>query len=137
MSALPGMRALLPAFVEACDESSVKPTGDEFFIAHNLAKERQRRFDSSDGILVQRTAQSTNRFLTRSPPGCQFGNHWVVMNRNFVAFDDPSVVANSRSGRHAQESYLARRRKEVVARIFGVDAALDRVTAPAHIFLFE
>src|SRR5260370_40376250 len=41
------MRALSTALVESRNETCIQPAGDEFFIAHNLAKERHRRLDSS------------------------------------------------------------------------------------------
>src|SRR5207253_4860361 len=64
-------------------------------------------------------------------------NHRIVVDRNFGAFDHPTVVANSGTTRNAQVSNSTRRWKKIVLRVFGIDAALDRMAPPAHFFLLE
>src|SRR6266852_863434 len=64
------MRALLcalPALVETRNETRVEAAGDEFFVTHKLAKERQRRLDSAYRVLIQRAPQSIRRFRASAP----------------------------------------------------------------------
>src|SRR5258706_3896426 len=132
------MRALLralPAFVKSRNESGAEPAVDEFLIAHNLGKEGERRLNSSDRILSKRPPQAINGLRARAAPRCQFGNHWIVVDGNLVALGNTAVIANSGASGHAQKSDLARRRKEIVFRIFSIDTTLDRVPSPVHIVL--
>src|SRR5712692_11005159 len=62
------MRALLLSFVEACDESGVETPGDKFFVAHDLAKEGQRRLNAAHCVFVQRPPQSIDSLCARASP---------------------------------------------------------------------
>src|SRR2546425_12384533 len=102
------MRALLCALVESRNESRIQMAGDEFIVAHKLAKKRQRSLDSAQRIFVQRPPQTVDRLVAIAAPGGQFGNQRVVMDGNFVACRDAGVVTKSRACGHSQKSDLAR-----------------------------
>src|SRR5260370_20816048 len=76
------MPALTPPFVKARDEPGIQTSVNELFIAHNLAKERQRRLDAGNGILVQRAPQAVDSFGASASPGGEFVNHRVVVKRD-------------------------------------------------------
>src|SRR5947209_16127782 len=56
------------ALVEAGDEACVEPCGDKFFIADDGTKERERRLDAADRVLVKRAPQTSKRLSARAPP---------------------------------------------------------------------
>src|SRR5260370_28064160 len=131
------MEALLSPLVEARNESGVEMSGNELFVAHDLTKEGQRRLDSAHRVFIERAPNSIDGLGARASPHGEFRNHRVVVDRDFVAGDDATVVANSRAAGRAQECNLPRRREKSVFRIFGVDATFDRSPTPTHIFLPE
>src|SRR5688572_23172132 len=57
------------------------------------------------------------------------------MNGNLGALVHAAVVANARAVGDAETSDSSGRRKKVVLRVFGVNAALDRVPAQLYVFL--
>src|SRR5713226_7567028 len=89
-------RTLLAAFVETCNESRFQTSGDEFFVAHDLAKEGQRRLNSAHCVFIEGPAHSIDSLRARASPDCEFRNHRIVVDRDVVAFDNATVVANSR-----------------------------------------
>src|SRR6476660_781815 len=99
-----GRRLALTALVETRYESGIKSSFDEVAIAHNLAKEGKRGLNAAHFIFTKSTAQTIDRFFTCSSPGREFGNHRIVMNRNFRIQFDSAVVANSRTVGHSQMS---------------------------------
>ena len=105
--------------------------------SHNFAKERERGRDARNFILIKRAPQTIDRFLARAAPNRKLRDHRIVVNRNFRKRRDAAVDPDPRARRLAQMCDRARTRKEVVRRIFRIDAALDRVALPANVFLRE
>src|SRR5947207_4552466 len=97
-----------PSLIEARNETCIQLCFNEFFVAHNLAKERQRRLDATDGVFIQRPPHSIDRFRASAPPGGELGDHRIVVNRDFIAFRYSAVVANSWTAWHSQKSDSAR-----------------------------
>src|SRR6266581_3765819 len=125
----------VPPFVEARNESGIEMPGDEFFVAHDLTKERQRRLNATHCVFIQGAPHSIDGLCPRASPNRELRNHRIVVNRHLVPGNDAAVVANSGAAGRAQESNLARRRKKVILRVFGVDPTFDRGPAPTHVFL--
>jgi len=72
-----------------------------------------------------------------SPPGNQLGEHGIIVDRHLEALVDPAIIPNAWSGRRSIEDELSGERSEVVRRVLGVDATLDRVAPPLHLLLTE
>src|SRR6266550_8232992 len=60
--------AFLHSFVEARNESGVEMPGDEFFVAHDLTKERQRRLDATHCVFIQGAPHSIDGLCPRASP---------------------------------------------------------------------
>jgi hypothetical protein len=92
------LRLSLP-FIEAWNKTGIEPSVDEFLVSNDLAKERQRRRDSANLVLVERAPQPINRFRARTAPNREFRNHRIVMNRNFRQPPHAAVDPDARAKR--------------------------------------
>ena len=67
----------------------------------------------------------------------QLADHRIVVGRDDVAFVDVRIEPHAESAGDAQPRDRARRGAEVLVRVFGVDAALDRHALLANVRLAE
>ena len=92
-----GNHTLPATILKARNKAGIQTTLYELGISHNRAKERKRRFDSFDVILVERTTQPVNGLFARPTPGREFRNQGVIVNRHFRICADAAVVPNARA----------------------------------------
>ena len=104
----------------------VRPV-NEIRRVYNLLMKRDRRFDALYHKLIQRTAQAHHRPRPRPTENNQLGHHAVVVRRNFVSGIHRTVHTDPKSARNVPTSDCPRRRRESF-RIFGIDAAFNRIT---------
>ncbi len=97
--------------------------------------ERDQRLEPADLVLAERPQHPGGRLLPVGVPDDQLGDHRVVHRRDLRARTDARVDAHTGPGRLAVGADRARRRREVLARVLGVDPALDRVAAQLEIIL--
>ena len=88
---------------------------------------RHSRFDSADVVLVQSTSHSIDRIDSRGADCNYFRNQRIVIWRHGVAGINVRVDANAAATWRIIKIDAARRCLEVVCRIFGIDAAFDRM----------
>ncbi len=93
-------------------------------------KKRHRCLDAADFVFPQSAAQTINRFRARFAENGEFGNHRIVINRNFRAFVNAAVVAHAVALRNSEARDFSRRRQKIIFRVFGINAALDGVRFP-------
>src|SRR5207248_5069389 len=58
-----------PSLVEPRNKARIQFCFNEYFVAHNLAKERQRCLDAPDCVFIQRPPHSIDRFWASASPG--------------------------------------------------------------------
>src|SRR5256885_2680887 len=110
---------------------------DESFIAQYAAEQPEIGADAADEMLIQRAQRPGARLFTGGSEGDELREHGVVFQRDRPTFIHAAVVADAGAGRSKQARDLAGRWEKIVLRIFGVDAALDGVSARLDIFLRE
>ena len=89
------------------------------------------------GGVRQRPPQPRQSLLTVRAPGDDLGDHRVEFRRHAVAGLDAGVDAQARSGGQAHQVDPARRRREGVLRVLGVEPHLDRRAPRGRRFAFE
>src|SRR4029077_12245393 len=77
-------------------------------------------FDTGDGVLLERAAQSRNGFLAAIAPGDQLAQQRIVIIGDRPALVDAVVHSNARPARNVARKYFSRGRKEIIVRILGV-----------------
>src|SRR6185503_17589127 len=89
-----------------------------------------------DDDFLQRRRHARNRGSPMLAVRDDFGDQGVVVRRHCIAAIHVAIHANTGTARRMPEAHRARRRNERLW-ILGVDAALDRMAAPADVFLRE
>src|SRR6478609_4278729 len=89
--------------------------------------ERYGSLDTGDVILVQRAPHSIDRVDPCGADGDYFRNQRIIIWRHGVAGINMRVDSNTAAARRVIKIDPARRRLEIVSRIFCIDTALDGV----------
>src|SRR6266481_454479 len=106
-------------------------------MGQNALKQRQIALDSPNEIFTQRPFHAGNRTVPVRSMHNQLGEHGVVFERYAPALINSAVFAYARPRRLAQPGDGSWRREKIIVRIFGVNAALNRMTAKSNILLPE
>src|SRR3989344_545421 len=119
------------------DESGVEFSRLELGCGEDLQIEGLGGLHAVHAHVEQRAPCPCQGLVPGERPDREFGAHGVVMRREFVTGVDRCVGTHARAARRviARDASIAR--QEIVFRVLGVDAELDGVTAPAHVFLPE
>src|SRR5205807_2015846 len=96
-----------------------------------------RRLDTADLEFGEGPEHAVDGAIAIGRPHDELADQVVVVLGDRVALLVPAVPAHPGSGRYAQARHRSRRGQEVLRRVLGVDAALDRVPAPLDRFLTE
>src|SRR6266540_155298 len=97
--------------------------------------ERDQGLESADFVLAERAQHALRGRHAVHVPDDQLGDHRVVEGKDLVALLGAGVHAHERAGRLDVGADPAGRGREVLRRVLGVDAALDRVAAHDHVLL--
>ncbi len=102
----------------------------------NIAKETGIGGDPDDLNIIKGRCHTAQRRFAINIPGDQLGDHRVIMDRNFTAFIHAGIDAHMVGfTRHAHMHKLAGGRKEIVLRVFGIDANFKRMAVDRQFFL--
>ena len=97
--------------------------------------ERDQRLQLLDLVLAERPEHPGGGLLAVGIPHDQLGHHRVVHGRDLRPGLHPRVDAHAGTGGLAVVADPPRRGSEVLARVLGVDPALDRVPAQLDVLL--
>src|SRR5436309_7355306 len=100
---------------------------DELSPLEKLAVERKGRQHSSNLVGLDASPHSFDRLPPIPTPDDQLRNQWVIVRWDDRACRDAAIDPDARAGRFAVANHATGRRKEIADRIFGVDAAFNRV----------
>ncbi|OGX89962.1 hypothetical protein BEN49_08005 [Hymenobacter coccineus] len=132
-----GGRGEGPGGEMVADEVGVELPAHESGVAQHVGPEAQRGFDARNLVLVDGAQHPGNGLGAVGPKSHQFGNHRVVVNRDFHALLEAVVDAHAGAlGAHVGREG-ADVGQEVVLRVFGVHAQLQGVALDGQIFLAE
>ena len=101
------------------------------------AMKRDERLETLDLVLGERAQHARRGLLAVGVPDDELGHHRVVHRRDLAARAHPGVHAHAGSARLDVGPDPAGRRRELLRRVLGVDAALDRVAAQDDVVLRE
>jgi hypothetical protein len=119
------------------DEARVVVALEEARVLEHAQVERDRGLDALHDELLERPAQAVDRLAAVAAPGHELRHHRVVVHRDGGALEHAAVDADADPvGRPVRED-PARRRREVLVGVLGVDARLDRVARDAQVLLPE
>src|SRR5580658_650355 len=97
---------------------------EKFGLGKDAPEETHVGADAGDGVFIESAAESRDGFLSAFAPGNKFTEQRIVFNRNGPAAVNAFVKADTRAGGNASRNNFARARKEIVIRIFRVEANL-------------
>src|SRR6185369_12421152 len=113
---------------------NVQAAGLERGVVEDFLVQRNVGLDAFDDHFRQRVLHARDRGVAILAVGDQLADQRVVEGWYRVAAIEMTVDADARSARRVEQFHRARRRNEAF-RIFGVDAALDRMTANHDVVL--
>jgi len=119
----------LPARQLAVEHAVVEAAGAEVVVAQDQLEERRRGADAVDAQLGQGALKARDRPFPVAAPDDQLGHHRVVVDRDLGALVDAAVVAHAGALGQAQHVDAARRGREALVGILGVQTHLDGVAA--------
>src|SRR6185437_4962406 len=122
---------------QAVKISGMNASRHKFLVAENPSEEAQIRGNAPDKIFVESAAQAANGLLARGSIGDQLRKHRIIVEWNGPAFINAAVLANPRTRWREQARDSSRRGKEIIVRIFGIEAHFYRVSAKLEIGLGE
>ena len=106
-------------------------------VLEDLDQEGAVRAHAADARGAERAREPLGRLGARRRVGDHLGEHRIVVDRHRRAGLDAALPAHALAVRLVEGDERARRRQEVVARVLGVQADLDRVTVRREIVLPE
>jgi hypothetical protein len=116
--------------IDGLEEVRVEIAGLEARILEHGQCRRRARAHAADVELRQRAAHARDRVIARLGPHDEFREQRVVVHANLHAAIETEIEAHTGPAGHAQVADAADRGQELVVRILGVDAHLDRPAAP-------
>ncbi|NRP51472.1 hypothetical protein XMM354_003270 [Aliiroseovarius sp. xm-m-354] len=128
---------------------------DKLGVIHYGRQERKVMSDPLDLKTIKRHAHLLNRLGPGRCPSTEFGDHWVVIHRNFAALIDAGIVTHGhvacrgialpctlvqeRAGGHflrrAVAGQTANRGQEAAVRVLGIKSVFDGPAGKCHIVL--
>jgi hypothetical protein len=118
------------------EEPCPRLAAHEGLVLEHVLQEREVRLDAADAELAQRAPSLLGRVLERRAVGDALDEQRVVVARNDRAGQAVAAVEpQPEPARSAVGHDRARVRQEVVLRVLGRDAALDREAARLHVVL--
>src|SRR5262245_31199006 len=105
----------------------MKHRGAKPWLLKQPSKERQRRFNTHNEILVEGSPHASDCPRTILGPGNELRDERIVENGHVPSGSRPTIVADPRSGRRSQLYNPPGPREKAVVRVLGVDPAFDRV----------
>src|SRR3972149_3363696 len=102
---------------------------------HHRLVEGDTGLDADDAKFLQRAPHAQDGFAARLAPADQFGDQGIVIWRDLGAFVHAGVDAHTWTGRYGEARDATGGGHEVVERILGRDAALDRPAVDLDIVL--
>src|SRR5882757_7265153 len=106
----------------------VKPAGSEVRIGQDSPVQRYRRLDAFDDKHFQSALHAANGFGAVATLYDQLGDHRIVVRRNYCVGIGRRIHANSGAARRLKSCDASGGRHKCF-RIFGIDTALDSVSA--------
>src|SRR2546427_2782541 len=106
---------------------------DELAPLEKLAVERKVRQHPSNLVGLDASPHSFDRLRPIPSVDDQLRNQWVIVRWDDRACRDAAIDPDARAGRFAVANHATGRRKEIADRIFGVDAAFNRVPMAGEI----
>src|SRR5690606_18109333 len=129
-----GQRLLLLFLQPLLEVMDVLATLLEADVGQNPLLQRDIGADAIDHHLAERHAHAADRGLAVGAVDDQLADHRVVVRRHAVALVDVAVDAHAGAARRMEVLDQPRARHERL-RVFGIDAALDRVAFQHHVLL--
>lgn len=115
---------------EAVEPSHIDVSALHFVAAQHLQQKRfvgSTAFDDDD-TLTERAPETGQRLFAGLTIADHLGDHGIKLVRNAVAFRDAGVDAYAGTGHYAETFEDARGGREIVVRVFRIEAHLNRVT---------
>jgi hypothetical protein len=119
---------------EVLHPADVVAAGLEGGVVDDGFLQRDGGFDAFDEEFVERSAHAGDGDLPVISANDEFGDHRVVIRGHFVAGVDVAVDAHAASARRVEVPDPTRAGGEVVVRVFGIDAAFDRMATGNRLF---
>src|SRR6266568_3030327 len=132
-----GMRASMPARSSDVDQVRRHLTRAEQLARQDLLVRRNIRRHPDDREFVERPLHTRDRLGAVAAPRDDLREQRVVVRRDLVALEAVRVDADPRPAGRQPGREHARRRREVLFAVLGVDTALDRVSADPDLLLAE
>ncbi|MCY1220949.1 hypothetical protein D9M72_329860 [compost metagenome] len=127
---------LLEQFRRRVDEARRIAVILELRMADDRLEKGQVGCHTADAELPQRAVHAADRFEGVRRPGGNLDEQWVVEAGNdCTRIGGAAIETDAEAGRRAITGDAAIVRNEVLLRVFGGDAALQRVTVEADVFL--
>src|ERR1700712_5057512 len=124
-------------FRVAFNEAGIELAAAEFRVAQDFLVIGGGGLHPLQAHVVQRAQATVHRLFPGQRPDNQLQAHRIVERRNGVAGVDRRVGTHARPAGRVVASYLAEAGQEVVLRVFGVDAKLQRETSVDDVFLLD
>src|SRR5271168_559270 len=120
----------------------IEPAGVDFAayeigVYEQPPEEAQVRLDAGQRVFIEGAAEAGDGLSAVGSPGDQFAEQGIVIRGHDPAGIDAVVEANAGARGDAARDDFARRREEIVAGVFSVNAALDGVAAQLDILLAQ
>src|SRR5690606_8316561 len=131
------MAGLYSQTQEAFDEVDIDVGADEVAVAHQIDVEGDRGRDRVDGQLSQGAFERADRLVSGGLVDDELGDHGVVVGRYAVAGVAVGVDADAGAAGQVELVNHAGTGREILCRVFGVDADLDGVAGLLDLLLGE
>ena len=110
----------------------MEPALDELRLLEQPREKWNRRLDAGDEVFAKPAPHASDRARSILGPRHELRDHRIVEDRHLETGRGAAVVAHPGSAGRPQLDDAAGRRKKIVVRIFGVNAALDRMAVRRH-----
>src|SRR3990172_3867468 len=104
------------------------PAADKARVQQQFPVQREVGLDALHDHFRQRDPHAADRLVPRGAVGDDLADHRIVVRRNRVALIDVGIDAYAGTARGMVSGDVSRGRREI-ERVFGVDAAFDRMAA--------
>ena len=95
-------------------------------------------FHTCNPVMLKCLNHAVDGLITGFVPYNQFGNHRVVVNADFIAFDHAGIYANMGAFiRRAQVTQIAGGGQEVLIRVFGINAGFQSMATDFYLGLLQ
>src|SRR5207249_1410123 len=117
--------------------AGVESTGLKVRLFHDALHEGDRRLDAAQYIFFQRPMGAAHGLLPRAAANDQLGQQRVVVGRQRVVLVHGAVNPDADTARGIVGGDLAGAGAELIARVLGIDPALDRMPLRRVFVLFN